>query len=132
MTSPKQLPEIADSVDEIGKIQGILSTDDEDAYKYKIKDTGGITGLAFLEPYASSAAPNAQLCMFLECDLGGQIEIDDCGAAVAVEDGARQGCCGSVIDIDYECPGGDDSVQAYIRIRATAPQCEPYTISTKQ
>ena len=42
------------------------------------------------------------------------------------------GCCGQVIDIDYECPGGDDSVQAYIRIRSTAPQCEPYTISTKQ
>jgi len=137
MTSPAQRPEIKDSIDELGKIDGILSADDEDAYKYKILDTGGITGLAYLEPHASTIATNAQLCMFLECaeaESGDDpVDIQSCGSAVQVDYSDRiRGCCGQLIDIDFECPGGDDSVQAYVRIRSTAPQCEAYSISTGQ
>ena len=130
MTSPKQLPEVSDGFDPDGKIQGILSTDDEDAYKYKITDDASP-----MAPYASTASPNVQLCMFLACDDGDDIDIQDCGSAAPEDYSAKiRGCCGQVINVDFECPGinGDDTVQTYIRIRSTAPQCEAYTITTRQ
>ena len=129
MTSPQSLPTVSDEVDAPGKIEGVLSDDDEDAYKYLITDD--TFGRA--EPYASTASPNVQLCVFLECENTDEpVDIQSCGASAPEDYSATQrGCCGQVIDIDYECDG-DDSVQTYVRIRSTAPQCEAYTISTKQ
>lgn len=131
MTSPQQLPPISDGEDALGKIEGVISTDDEDAYQRRITDDQG----GFLDPYASTASPNVQLCMFLECDNNDAdvIEITNCNGAAPLDySDTKKGCCGPVIDIDYECSGLDDHVQAFIRIRSTAPQCEAYTITTKQ
>lgn len=130
MTSPKQLEPISDTVDTSEVIEGVISTDDEDAYQRKIVDNSG-----YLDPYASTSSPNVQLCMFLQCDDNDEITIKDCNGAVGVDYSAtRKGCCGPVVDIDYECPGinGDDTVQAFVRITSTAPQCEAYTITLKQ
>lgn len=130
MLSPKQLPPISDGDDNISDIEGVISTGDEDAYQRLVTDDWfGSVG-----PLVSTVAPNVQLCMFLECNSGGQITINDCtnGSVQLKYSDTRIGCCGTSVGIKFDCPGTDDSLQTFVRVRSTADQCEPYTLNFGQ
>lgn len=130
MTSPAQLDPVSDTNDDIEDIVGVISTDDEDAYQRKIVDDWwGSVG-----PIASTVSPNVQLCLFLKCSEEGPVEISECqnGSVYLKYSDDIQGCCGTSIKIAFSCPGANDTLQTYTRIRSTAPQCEPYTINFGQ
>lgn len=141
MDNPYYTGEISDRIDDQAQLTGVLSTDDVDVYSRVILDqVGGI-----LKPTANTNAIDAELCVFLECVekngnnwvYRGPLRNFKCekGTLSNESTDALKGCCGSEIEISPSCsanPASSDNVRAYTRIRATAPQCQPYTIYTGQ
>jgi hypothetical protein len=87
------------------------------------------------DPVISVAVDDAALtvCVFIACDMGGDPQVNDCGAAAATDSpNGEPGCCGAGgVDMVTNCGGSfDESMTVVIEVFSDAEvDCADYNLS---
>lgn len=123
---------ITDDDDDKSSVSGVLSGKaDVDFYRFIGTDTAFHT----TEPTRTiDADQGLRFCKFLDClEDGPALTEVDCpaGTDFALSPELRPGCCSSegFGPVDYNCPGGDDSVLVFLRVdKPIFDECVSYTI----
>lgn len=125
----KALPDTNDGVDTPSTVQSVLNgAVDVDYYKLKMSDvSSGVTNADIQNKTAG-----VELCAFVKC-ASGTTTINGCtGGVVTSGPIGMKGCCTTGISTaspDWNCPGINDSVEIYFRVKQTAATCKNYSFS---
>lgn len=104
-------------------VSGTLETpDDVDYFRFHGEDT-----VLCRQGAVASTTSSVRLCMLPKCDDGTYPAITCTKGLKSTVDG-RAMCCGTSLDVDFNCSGTNDSADVYLRVSGTSV-CKSYVVS---